>query len=117
MMKVAQWGVTAAKWKMNGWTLWISKLSGIKLVRIYITTHVPILIGAAGDALILIIHLGRFELPITQLTPPSASRLLRKIDCTFVCALKGNIRHDPLGTGVPAAVVFTNQVTKAVFQE
>ena len=32
-------------------------------------------------------------------------------------ALKENIKHDPVGTGVPAAVVFTNQVKKAAFQE
>ena len=62
-------------------------------------------------------HVGKFELPVTQLIPPSATRILRKVDSTFVRALKGNIKHDPLGTGVPAAVTFTNQVTKVQFLE
>ena len=61
--------------------------------------------------------LGRFELPVSQLEPPKETRILRKIDATFVQALKENIKRDPVGTGVPAAVVFTNQVKKAAFQE
>lgn len=61
--------------------------------------------------------LGKFELPVSQLEPPKETRILRKIDPTFVQALKENMKRDPLGTGVPAAVVFTNQVKKAAFQE
>ena len=53
--------------------------------------------------------LGRFELPVSQLEPPKETRILQKIDATFVQALKENIKRDPVGTGVPAAVVFTNQ--------
>ena len=56
-------------------------------------------------------------MPVSQLEPPKETRILRKIDATFVQALKENIKRDPLGTGVPAAVVFTNQVKKATFQE
>ena len=52
--------------------------------------------------------LGRFELPVSQLEPPKETRI-RKIDATFVQALKENIKRDPVGTGVPAAVVFTNR--------
>ena len=61
--------------------------------------------------------LGRFELPVSQLEPPKETRILQKIDATFVQALKENIKRDPVGTGVPAAVVFTNQVKKTAFQE
>lgn len=60
--------------------------------------------------------LGRFELPVSQLEPSKETRI-QKIDATFVQALKENIKRDPVGTGVPAAVVFTNQVKKAAFQE
>ena len=61
--------------------------------------------------------LGRFELPVSQLEPPKETRILRNIDATFVQALKENIKCDPVGTGVPAPVVFTNQVKKTAFQE
>ena len=61
--------------------------------------------------------LGKFELPVSELEPPKETRILRNIDPTFVQALKENMKRDPLGTGVPAAVVFTNQVKKAAFQE
>lgn len=42
--------------------------------------------------------LGKFELPVSQLEPPKETRILRKIDPTFVQALKENMKRDPLGT-------------------
>ena len=43
-----------------------------------------------------ILYTGRFELPVTQIIPPNPTRILRKVDSTFVQALKGNIKRDPL---------------------
>ena len=50
------------------------------------------------------------EIIISQLAPPQKERLLQKIDANFVKALKSNMVRDPTGTGVPPAVIFTNQV-------
>lgn len=54
---------------------------------------------------------GKMEIVISQLMPPQKERLLRKIDPNFVKALKSNMIRDPTNTGVPPAVIFTNQVT------
>ena len=51
------------------------------------------------------------EIVIAQLVAPLQKRLLRKIDPKFVKALKANMMRDPTGTGVPPAVIFTNQVS------
>lgn len=55
------------------------------------------------------------EIVISQLVPPEKERLLCKIDPNFVKALKSNMMKDPTGTGVPPAVVFTNQISPADF--
>lgn len=52
---------------------------------------------------------------ISQLVPPKKERLLRKVDPNFVKALKANMVRDPTGTGVPPAVVFTNQISPGDF--
>ena len=58
---------------------------------------------------------GRMEIIISQLMPPLQKRLLRKVDPKFVKALKSSMMRDPTGTGVPPAVVFTNQVSPKDF--
>lgn len=55
------------------------------------------------------------EILISQLVPPQKERLLRKVDPNFVKALKDSMLKDPTGTGVPPAVVFTNQVSPGDF--
>ena len=52
------------------------------------------------------------EIVISQLMPPLQKRLLRK---NFVKALKSSMLRDPTGTGVPPAVVFTNQISPKDF--
>ena len=42
--------------------------------------------------------------------------MLRQIDPNFVKALKTNMIRDPTGTGVPPAVVFTNQISAEKFK-
>lgn len=55
------------------------------------------------------------DIMISQLAPPLKRRLLRNIDPNFVKALKNNMLRDPTGTGVPPAIVFTNQVSPKEF--
>jgi hypothetical protein len=55
------------------------------------------------------------EIMVAQLIPPMKERLLRKVDPNFVKALKTNMIRDPTGTGVPPAVVFTNQMSPKEF--
>lgn len=62
-----------------------------------------------------IIITGKMEIIISQLIPPMKERLLRRVDPNFVKALKSNMIRDPTGTGVPPAVVFTNQVSLKEF--
>ena len=59
---------------------------------------------------------GKMDIIISQLNPPKKERLLRKIDPNFVKALKSNMVRDPTSTGVPPAVVFTNQVSPKDFE-
>ena len=54
-------------------------------------------------------HVGLYQLPVTNLIQPQANlRLIRKLDTTFVNNLKKRIQADPSGPGVsPVAVLCT----------
>ena len=57
-------------------------------------------------SLTVLLYIGLFQLPVTNLVQPqSETRLIRKLDTTFVENLKKSIEDDPSGPGVPPLTV------------